>query len=40
MPDPAPLSIFENVYDEMTPMLAEQRDGFADYLAGFAGEHH
>ena len=39
MPDPPAMSIFENVYDEMTPMLAEQRDGFADYLAGFGGEH-
>jgi 2-oxoisovalerate dehydrogenase E1 component alpha subunit len=38
MPDPEPLSIFENVYDEITPLLEEQRDGFATYLAGFEGE--
>jgi 2-oxoisovalerate dehydrogenase E1 component alpha subunit len=44
MPDPEPLSIFENVYDEITPLLEEQRDGFAAYLEGFSadatgGEH-
>jgi 2-oxoisovalerate dehydrogenase E1 component alpha subunit len=36
MPDPDPLSIFEDVYAEMTPLLQEQRDGFATYLEGFA----
>jgi len=40
MPDPEPLSIFENVYDEMTPLLEEQRDGFATYLEGFADGGH
>ncbi|TAL24859.1 MAG: pyruvate dehydrogenase (acetyl-transferring) E1 component subunit alpha [Frankiales bacterium] len=39
MPDPEPLSIFENVYDEITLLLEEQRDGFASYLSGFAGGH-
>lgn len=40
MPDPDPMTIFENVYDEITPLLEEQRDGFATYLAGFAGDDH
>jgi pyruvate dehydrogenase E1 component alpha subunit len=39
MPDPSPLSMFEHVYDEMTPLLAEQRDEFSSYLAGFEGAH-
>jgi 2-oxoisovalerate dehydrogenase E1 component alpha subunit len=40
MPDPEPLSIFDDVYDETTPLLEEQRAGFAAYLQGFAdGEH-
>ncbi len=40
MPDPDPLSIFEDVYDEITPLLEEQRAGFSAYLAGFGGEGH
>ena len=39
MPDPSPLSMFEHVYDEMTPLIAEQRDEFSTYLAGFEGAH-
>ena len=39
MTDPEPLSIFDDVYDETTPLLQEQRAGFATYLAGFEGEH-
>jgi 2-oxoisovalerate dehydrogenase E1 component alpha subunit len=35
MPDPSPLSIFEQVYEEITPELVEQRDQFAAYLASF-----
>ncbi|HEY0902863.1 MAG TPA: pyruvate dehydrogenase (acetyl-transferring) E1 component subunit alpha [Marmoricola sp.] len=38
LPDPAPLSIFDQVYAEQTDELAEQRDGFAAYLASFEGE--
>jgi pyruvate dehydrogenase E1 component alpha subunit len=37
--DPSPLSIFDYVYAEMTPELAEQRDGFAAYLDSFEGAH-
>jgi pyruvate dehydrogenase E1 component alpha subunit len=38
LPDPDPLSIFDQVYVEQTDELAEQRDGFAAYLASFEGE--
>ena len=40
MPDPDPLSMFEHVYDETTPLLVEQREQFATYLAGFDGSAH
>jgi 2-oxoisovalerate dehydrogenase E1 component alpha subunit len=39
MPDPSPLSMFEHVYDEMTPLITQQRDEFSTYLAGFEGAH-
>ena len=41
LPDPDPLSIFDQVYAEQTDELAEQRDGFAAYLDSFetAGGH-
>ena len=35
--DPDPRSIFDQVYVEQTDELAEQRDGFAAYLATFEG---
>ncbi|MGY2876738.1 2-oxoisovalerate dehydrogenase E1 component alpha subunit [Marmoricola sp. URHA0025 HA25] len=38
LPDPSPLSIFDQVYVEQTDELAEQRDGYAAYLASFEGE--
>jgi 2-oxoisovalerate dehydrogenase E1 component alpha subunit len=37
MPDPSPLSIFDQVYVDQTDELAEQRDGFAAYLESFEG---
>jgi 2-oxoisovalerate dehydrogenase E1 component alpha subunit len=40
MPDPEPLSIFDDVYDETTPLLQEQRESFGAYLAGFSGGDH
>ena len=40
MPDPDPLSMFDHVYAETTPLLEEQRAGFATYLAGFEGGSH
>jgi 2-oxoisovalerate dehydrogenase E1 component alpha subunit len=39
MPDPDPLSIFDDVYDEITPLLQEQRATHEAYLAGFADGH-
>jgi pyruvate dehydrogenase E1 component alpha subunit len=39
MASPEPLSLFDNVYAEPTPRLLEQRDQFAEYLAGFEGAH-
>ena len=38
MPDPAPLSMFDHVYSEMTDELAAQRDGYAAYLDTFESE--
>jgi pyruvate dehydrogenase E1 component alpha subunit len=38
MPDPQPLSIFENVYAEPGPQLDSERERFAAYLDSFAGE--
>ncbi|MEO6205176.1 MAG: pyruvate dehydrogenase (acetyl-transferring) E1 component subunit alpha [Mycobacteriales bacterium] len=39
MEDPSPLSMFEHVYDEMTPLVREQQEAFSTYLAGFADGH-
>ena len=38
MPDPDPLSIFENVYAEPNALLEAERDQFAAYLDSFAEE--
>ncbi|HEY2489627.1 MAG TPA: pyruvate dehydrogenase (acetyl-transferring) E1 component subunit alpha [Streptosporangiaceae bacterium] len=38
MPDPRPLSIFENVYAEPGPQLDWERERFAAYLDSFADE--
>jgi len=35
MPDPSPLDIFDQVYVEQTPELAQQRDQYAEYLNSF-----
>lgn len=40
LPDPAPLSIFDHVYSEITEELEAQRDGFAAYLESFEGASH
>ena len=37
MPDPAPMSIFDNVYTAAHAILDRQRDHYERYLAGFAG---
>ncbi len=39
MPDPQPLSIFDNVYAEGSPEIDEQRAGFSTYLESFADAH-
>ena len=36
MADPDPLSMFDEVYAEQTPLLEQQREQFGAYLAGFA----
>lgn len=38
LPDPSPLSIFDQVYVEQTPELAAQRDGYAAFLDSFEAE--
>ncbi len=38
MPDPDPVSMFENTYAEITPYLEEQRDTFLAYQAGFSDQ--
>ncbi len=38
MPDPAPLTIFDNVYAEPTPILRAEREQYAAYLDTFASE--
>lgn len=38
MPDPEPMTIFDNVYDEDTWLLRTEREQFAEYLAGFTSE--
>ncbi|MBA2444906.1 MAG: pyruvate dehydrogenase (acetyl-transferring) E1 component subunit alpha [Nocardioidaceae bacterium] len=37
LPDPSPLDIFDQVYEEQTPELVAQREQFASYLASFEG---
>jgi len=36
LPDPEPLSLFDQVYAEEHPLVAAERAEFANYLAGFA----
>lgn len=38
MPDPQPLAIFDNVYEDIPPYLTGQRDGLAGYLDSFDEE--
>ena len=39
LPDPSPLDIFDQVYEEITPELEAQRDQFAEYLSSFDEAH-
>jgi pyruvate dehydrogenase E1 component alpha subunit len=38
LPDPGPLEMFENVYAEPHPLMTEEQEQFAAYLASFEGE--
>jgi pyruvate dehydrogenase E1 component alpha subunit len=40
MPDPEPLSLFDHVYPEGSPLVDAERAQYATYLASFAGEGH
>ncbi len=40
LPDPSPLDIFDQVYEEITPELEQQREQFAAYLSSFEGSGH
>ncbi len=40
LPDPAPASMFDNVYPHGSPVLAGQREQFEAYHAGFEGGDH
>jgi pyruvate dehydrogenase E1 component alpha subunit len=40
MPDPAPASMFDNVYAEPHPLVAQEREAFVAYHASFAGGVH
>ncbi|HEU4912071.1 MAG TPA: pyruvate dehydrogenase (acetyl-transferring) E1 component subunit alpha [Actinomycetes bacterium] len=39
MPDPEPLSIFDHVYAERHPLIEEEREQYAAYLATFEESH-
>ena len=39
MPDPEPMSMFDNIYVEDHPLIEAERAGFAAYTASFEGEH-
>ena len=38
LPEPDPLSVFDNVYVDQTPELAAQKEAFAAYLSSFEAE--
>jgi 2-oxoisovalerate dehydrogenase E1 component alpha subunit len=40
MPDPQPLTLFDNVYPNGSPEVDAQREKFADYQATFEGSAH
>jgi pyruvate dehydrogenase E1 component alpha subunit len=39
MPDPEPMSMFDNIYVDEHPLIDAERAGFAAYTASFEGEH-
>jgi pyruvate dehydrogenase E1 component alpha subunit len=38
MPDPDPLSMFDNIYADANALVAGEREQFASYLSSFAEE--
>ncbi|NJC68733.1 pyruvate dehydrogenase (acetyl-transferring) E1 component subunit alpha [Planosporangium thailandense] len=40
MPNPAPLTLFDHVYADGSPLLDAEREQFATYLASFEGSEH
>jgi pyruvate dehydrogenase E1 component alpha subunit len=40
LPDPGPLSVFDNVFVDLPDELAEQREGYREYLSAFEGAGH
>jgi pyruvate dehydrogenase E1 component alpha subunit len=40
MPDPAPVTIFDNVYPHGSPLVDEERERFNRYQASFEGSAH
>jgi 2-oxoisovalerate dehydrogenase E1 component alpha subunit len=39
LPDPSPLDMFDQVYEDESPELVVERDKFAGYLSSFEGAH-
>jgi 2-oxoisovalerate dehydrogenase E1 component alpha subunit len=39
LPDPSPLDMFDQVYEDESPELAVERDQFSGYLSSFEGAH-
>jgi 2-oxoisovalerate dehydrogenase E1 component alpha subunit len=40
MPDPSPLTLFDNVYPNGSPLVDAERERFGEYLASFEGSAH
>jgi 2-oxoisovalerate dehydrogenase E1 component alpha subunit len=40
MPDPDPLTMFDHVYPHGSPLVAEERERFAEYVSSFEGGGH
>jgi pyruvate dehydrogenase E1 component alpha subunit len=40
MPDPEPMTVFDHVYPNGSPLVDRERAQYAEYLASFAGEAH
>ncbi|GAA1849167.1 pyruvate dehydrogenase (acetyl-transferring) E1 component subunit alpha [Asanoa iriomotensis] len=40
MPDPSPMTLFDNVYPNGSPLVDQERERFGQYLASFEGSAH